>query len=301
MALRCAHVLSFFICGVVHFGGVQGKSHLRLGLHQQIQRLNPAAIADVAGDIQDVSPDMTLQGLDQANDDLQQEDQAPNKYNQSYAPKSPPHGPEVSPSDEKEKIDEVMAKHSDFWRPEPPGMPTGFVASSCVNACSACRINAAENLPGSCRCMATCKKGTDSSKCLRKPIGWSNDNPNQPEEVWEGKCNNGLTDCSECVNEELEKEISRCHGHPVCLHKLQTAMSKPAPERFCLNTKVHLNSCEIFTHVPKENNWKCYPTAEECQGKNYAYPYEDSFGSRNTPCLWCAASNLKDPDEMDLD
>eukprot|EP00746_Dinoflagellata_sp_MGD_P162022 gnl/MRDRNA2_/MRDRNA2_89400_c0_seq1.p1 gnl/MRDRNA2_/MRDRNA2_89400_c0~~gnl/MRDRNA2_/MRDRNA2_89400_c0_seq1.p1 ORF type:complete len:290 (+),score=60.09 gnl/MRDRNA2_/MRDRNA2_89400_c0_seq1:102-971(+) len=266
-------------------------------LQKRVHRLNPAVIADVAGDLQDQAPDLSIQALDEANEEAQGQDLAPGKYNQTYVPKSPPHGPDVSPGDFHEKIDDVMGKHAEFWRPEPPGIPLGVKASSCVLACAACRMTANE-IHG-CKCKATCIKGADSTKCYQKPIGWTNDETTQPSEVWEGKCNVGHVDCSECQDEELQKEEDRCHGDPLCLHKLRVAVAKPAPEHFCMHGKSFLSSCERFTHVPKENNWECFRTLEECSSRHASKPYEEAFGSRNTPCVWCEASNLKDPDEVD--
>lgn len=291
------HLLStFLIPAVFYFGCVQAKPQLRLRLQQQKLRLNPAVIADVAGDMQDAAPDVSIQNLDKANQELQAEDQAPPKFNDSYVPRSPPHGPDVSPGDLHEKIDDTMGAHSDFWRPEPPGMPLGFKASTCATACSACRSSADESL--GCKCMATCIEGADSSKCLHKPIGWSNNlEQTQAIEIWEGKCNNGITDCSECIDEEMQKRSDSCKGDPVCLHKLRKAMAKSAPEHFCLNTKTPLSTCERFTHVPKENDWKCYLTLEECDISHDRKPYEETFGSLTTPCVWCTVSNTDDAED----
>lgn len=287
-------LLKFLICGLFVGGGVQAKPRLRL---QQVRdHLNPAVIADVAGDLADESPDMSIQAMDEANEDMQDQDLVPPALSHKYVPKNPPHGPEVSPGDPHEVVDDIMSDHAEFWRPEPPGMPVGSVGKTCAEVCSACRITA-DQIMG-CKCMATCKLGTDSTKCLRKPTGWSNDQQtSRPKEIWEGKCNVGRTDCSECIDEEMQKATDRCHGDPVCLHKLQKAMSKSAPERFCLNTKQRLSSCERFTHVPKENDWKCYHTLEECKQMHYTKPYESHVGTINTPCVWCEATNKADPEK----
>lgn len=266
-------------------------SHLQL----RVRRLNPAVIADVAGDLADETPDLSIQAMDEANEEANAMDMAPGKFNQSYVPKSPPHAPDVSPGDPHEQIDHAMAKHAEFWRPEPPGIPLGVKASSCALACAACRMTANE-IHG-CNCKATCIKGPDSTICYKKPVGWSNDDATKPGELWEGKCNVGHVDCSECQDEELQKEEDQCHGDPICLHKLRKAHAKTAPEHFCMHAKNFLSSCERFTHVPKENDWECFRTAEECATRHASKPFEENFGSRNTPCIWCEASNLKDPEE----
>lgn len=291
--MRYSVLLILAVSGVFDFG-VQAKPLRQL--QQRIRRLDPAVIADVAGDAAGESPDLSIQGLDEANEDLQRQDLTPGKFNQSYVPRSPPHGPDVSPGDPHEKIDDVMSKHAEFWRPEPPGMPRKVKGSSCASACAACRLQADE--VGGCRCKVNCIKGTDPTKCLKNPVGWSNDDDSKPDEIWEAKCNAGLTDCSECRDEELEKEQDRCLGDPKCLHKLGEAMAKPAPERFCHRTKVFMSSCEVFTHVPTENDWECYHTREECTKRHEMKPYEENFGAINTPCVWCKATNKMDPEPM---
>jgi len=296
--LQSRLLLTLFISSVFLVGHVQAKLQLRLRL-QQRSRLNPSVLGKVAGDVADQGPDLSVQGLDQANEEMQEADKVPPKFDQGYVPESPPHGPDVSPGDPFEVIDDAMGDHAEVWRPEPPGMPRPFKASTCANACSKCKI-VADEIQG-CKCKATCIRGADSSKCLTKHIGWTHDEKTQPKEQWEGKCNNGHVDCSECRDEELEKEADRCHGDPMCLHNLRTAMAKPDPERFCLNKKFSLSECERFTHLPKDNDWKCFPTREECERTHYleeGMPIESTFGTQNTPCMWCATVNAPDPDKQ---
>lgn len=255
-------------------------------------------------------PDLTAAGLEEALADAAEIPGA-SQMDTRQLPRSPPAAPEVSPSDEWEKLDYAAGVASDEYRSQfkqvPKSLPRTVSAKTCEAACLTCmQVN--DKFPN-CECFATCKSGgSGGEKCQHPDVSWSNEVPTSPDELWVGKCQEGRVKCSECVSEDVIADNDDCRGNPICMERLRQKITKPVSDaRYCYSEKVRLSDCETFNHQPKENGWICYTTLADCRRQSEppaafeeALKYEASpeFGPPNgevlSPCIWCGTTGQKD-------
>merc|ERR1719265_429056 len=194
-------------------------------------------------------------------------------------PSSPSPAPEVSPSDEWEKVNHAAGVISDEFeslKGKPQGLPKIGKGKTCQAACLSC-MEMNSNVPN-CACHATCSVGgAGPDTCERRDLSWSNNAQAIPNESWLGKCQEGTVSCSDCLGEELLAENERCStatSPAICRLRLRLRVSQPVKyQHYCWSSEIALSDCETFMYAPKESGWSCYTTLQQCQ---YArVPYED--------------------------
>jgi len=217
-----------------------------------------------------------------------------------HVPISPPHRLEISDNDGGEVIDYAAAEAADRVNSRfvVAGMPMDFPGTTCRHVCTMCVI-AAEQYP-ECGCRATCRAGSDDSKCNGKIYGWSKYDVTTPKTSWKAKCNAGQVDCKECIDEEVQKKMDRCKKDPipaVCEHELRMELAKGhTPTKYCTQDNSMgdgLATCDEFLYEPKENGWTCFDKKGDCENsktdiREALTASEKNVQPLDTPCVWCS-------------
>lgn len=277
---------------------IQPQQRLAL-LGRSKQRLLPMSVGEdmQEEEPEETEPDMSAGALEKSYQATRTLARGDARHQADFVPESPPHAPEVSPSDQGEKIDQYAAEYSSLVKQVPDGMPVAFPGPSCEAACASCTI-ASFHTPFVCSCMATCIAGSNAEVCQHDVVGWSNEAASLPPQEWEVRCNNGRTNCTECMSQRLVADIHECQGNQICLHHVVQNTANPARKvRYCRNPALHLSDCEEFSHTPEENGWICHANLEKCRMKLGGQPFEEHIGTLDTPSVWAITTNMVEPPE----
>lgn len=218
------------------------------------------------------------------------------EFNQSHVPDPPKKAPELSPSDQKEKVKHQATELAGAIQPM-AGMPESFSGSSCKEICATCEIARAQ-LKDPCTCWADCQIGAIGGKCGAARNGWSDNHDTKPFGEWTGFCsttNQGDFACSDCLSSDFKYELGNCttadEGEAMCLHKLREELTMGlAGKSFCTNKD--LPSCQEFPEVPKEDDesdlkWFCFDTRKTCIQEKYLMTHgDDRVYDYKTKSVW---------------
>lgn len=242
--------------------------------------------------------DMEMEAPVESVGDILPDEKPPNpkgqEYNHMYAPQSPPHRQDMSPTDPIEYLDAYKGDLADWLHHVSDKQGRIFEGSTCKSTCAACAIYAAQQDQGMCECYTTCKMGDCGAGSGAMPhIGWSNNAVTTPRTLWSAQCNIGQENCeAQCMEDEVKKSVKKCQedeGNPIeCFRKLKlrfrpTPMDSRKQVHWC--SRKGMSTCDSFMNVPTDGGWMCYEFEDKCKEK-VARGFKFEKRIREAPSVW---------------